>query len=64
MNEETAYSSGSKDMRYISINGQRGVADDNIVNVEIGGVMYMIMAGRAESVTQNDIIKMAESLRK
>ena len=64
MNEETAYSTGGKDMRYISINGQRGVVDDNFVNVEIDGVMYMIMTGMAESVTQNDVIKMAESLRK
>jgi DNA-binding protein len=63
MNEETAYSSGSKDMRYIFINGQKGVVADKNVNVEIGGVMYMIMADMAESVTQDDVIKMAESLR-
>ena len=64
MNEETAFSSGTHNMmRYIFINGQKGVVEDKNVDVEIGGVMYMIMAGRAESVTQNDIIKMAESLR-
>jgi len=63
MNEETAFSSGAYNMRYIFINGQKGVVEDKNADVEINGVMYMIIAGRAESVTQDDVIRMAESLR-
>jgi hypothetical protein len=50
-------------MRYITVNGHKGVVDGNNVHVEIDGVMYMILAGRSEGVTQNDVIKMAETLK-
>jgi hypothetical protein len=64
MNEETGFgASAGPDMRYITVNGHKGVVDGNNVYVEINGVMYMILAGRADGVTQQDVIKMAESLR-
>jgi len=64
MNEETAFiSTASHDMRYVLINGYEGVVDDKDVHVEMDGVMYMILAGRAASVTQDDMIRMAASLR-
>jgi hypothetical protein len=65
MNEETGFTaSGSPDMRYISINGHEGVVAVKSVYVEIDGVMYMILADfTADGVTQQDVIKMAESLR-
>jgi hypothetical protein len=64
MDEETGFvSSGSNDMQYISINGQTGVVDGKNAFLEIDGVMYMIMAGRANDVTQDDVIRMAKSLK-
>jgi hypothetical protein len=64
MDEETAFvSSGSNDMQYISVNGQVGVVDGKNVYLEIGGVMYMIMAGMAYGVTQDDVANMAKSLK-
>jgi hypothetical protein len=64
MDEQSAFvASAGNDMRYISINGHEGVVEGNNVNVEIDGVMYMIMAGRADGVTQNDVIRMAKSLQ-
>jgi hypothetical protein len=64
MNEESGFTaSAGPDMRYITINGNKGVVDGNNVHIEIDGVMYMFLAGRANGVTQNDVIKMAESLR-
>jgi hypothetical protein len=64
MNEESAFiSSGSNDMQFISINGQVGVVDGKNSYVEIDGVMYMIMAGMANEVTQYDVTKMAKSLK-
>jgi hypothetical protein len=65
MNEETGFgASASPDMRYITVNGHKGVVDGNNVYVEINGVMYMILADfTADGVTQNDVIKMAESLK-
>jgi hypothetical protein len=64
MNEETGFTaSGGPDMRYITINGHKGVVAVKSVHVEIDGVMYMILADfSGDSVTQNDVIKMAESL--
>ena len=64
MDKETAFwASGSPDMRYITINGHKGVVAVKSVHVEIDGVMYMIFADKVEGVTQNDVIKMAESLK-
>ena len=55
--------SANSDMRSISINGHEGVVFGNNVIVEIDGIMYFILAGWAESVTQDDVVKMAESLK-
>jgi hypothetical protein len=64
MNEETGFTaSAGPDMRYITINGRKGVVDSNNVHVEIDGVMYMILAGRSNGVTQQDVMKMAQSLK-
>jgi hypothetical protein len=65
MNEESGFTaSGSPDMRYITINGHKGVVAVKSVHVEIDGVMYMILADYSgDGVTQQDVIKMAESLR-
>jgi hypothetical protein len=64
MDEETAFwASGSHDMRYISINGHESVVDGKNVYAEINSIMYMILADRAEGITQDDVIKIAESLR-
>jgi hypothetical protein len=64
MNEQNAFvASAGNDMRHISINGHDGVVESNNVHVEIDGVMYMILAGRAEGVTQDDVIRMAKSLQ-
>ena len=63
MDEETAFeSSGSRKIRRITVNGYEGVAEGNNISVEIDGVMYVIMANRCESVTQEDVIRMVESL--
>ncbi|MDR0315754.1 MAG: DUF4367 domain-containing protein, partial [Treponema sp.] len=64
MNEESGFTaSAGPDMRYITVNGHKGVVDGNNVHVEIDGVMYMILAGRSDGVTQQDVIKMAETLK-
>ena len=64
MDEETGFTaSANSDMRSISINGNEGVVFGNNVIVEIEGVMYLILAGWAESVAQDEVIRMAESLR-
>jgi hypothetical protein len=65
MNEESAFiASSSPDMRYITINGHKGVVAVKSVHVEIDGVMYMILADfTADGVTQQDVIKMAETLK-
>jgi hypothetical protein len=65
MNKESGFTaSGSPDMRYITINGHKGVVAVKSVHVEIDGVMYMILADfTADGVTQQDVIKMAETLR-
>jgi hypothetical protein len=65
MNEESGFTaSGSPDMRYITVNGHKGVVAVKSVYVEIGAVMYMILADYSGvGVTQQDVIKMAESLR-
>jgi hypothetical protein len=64
MNEESGFTaSAGPDMRYITINGHKGVVDGNNVHVEIGSVMYMILAGRVDGITQQDVIKMTESLK-
>jgi hypothetical protein len=65
MNEESGFTaSGSPDMRYITVNGHEGVVAVKSVHVEIDGVMYMIFADfTADSITQQDVIKMMESLR-
>lgn len=64
MNEETAFwASAGRDMRHITVNGHKGVVDGKNVHVEINGVMYMILAGVwADGVTQDDVIRIAESL--
>jgi len=64
MDEETAFesSSSSRELRRITVNGYEGVVDGKSISVEIDGVVYMIQAGRCESVTQEDVIRMAESL--
>jgi hypothetical protein len=65
MNEETGFvASGSPDMRYITLSGHKGVVAVKSVHVEIDGVMYMILADfTADAVTQQDVIRMAESLK-
>ena len=64
MDEETGFeSSASNDIREITINGHKGVIDGKNVDIEINGVMYMIMAGSCNNVTQDAVIKMAESLK-
>lgn len=64
MDDETGYGAdASPEMRAITVNGNPGVIDGKNLDVEIDGVMYMIMANRCESVTQADVIAMAESLK-
>lgn len=64
MDAETGFEAGaSPEMREITINGNPGVLDGKHLDVEIDGVMYMIMANSCESVTQADVIAMAESLK-
>jgi hypothetical protein len=63
MDEETAFGSShnSLEMRSITVNGYEGVVDGKSIHVEIDGIMYMIRAS-GEDVTQEDVIRMAESL--
>ena len=64
MDAESAFiATGSYDMRYISINGHEGVIDGKNVSIEIDGIMYMIMADSAVDLVQDDVIRMASSLR-
>ena len=59
--EATAKSSGFAGNA--GINGHDGIVEGNKgISVEIDGVMYMIQARNCESVTQIDLIRMAESL--
>jgi hypothetical protein len=64
MDEETRFDNAvSPEARKISINGSIGIIDGKMLNVEIDGVMYMISALNCESVSQDDMIAMAESLK-
>ena len=64
MDDETGFEgSASKDIRPITVNGNQGVIDGKNADIEINGVMYMIMAGSCNDVTQDDVLKMAESLK-
>ena len=53
--------SSSRELRRITVNGYEGIVDEKSISVGIDGVMYTIQAGRCESVTQGDVIGMAES---
>jgi len=62
MNEETAYEADIGEVEEIEINGNKGVIGEGNINVEIDGVMYMIMAG-ASGVDNAQLIRMAESIQ-
>lgn len=62
MDEETGFgSSATKDIQKIEINGHEAVIDGNNLDIQIGDVMYMFMAN--ENLSQDELIKIAESLK-
>lgn len=61
MNEKTAYEADG-DVEEIEINGNKGVAGEGTVDVEIGEIMYMFSAGTS-GIDNEQLIKMAESIQ-
>ena len=63
MNEETAYEADIGNVEEIEVNGNKGVIGERTINVEIDGVMYMLMAS-ASGIDNEQLIKMAESIHR
>lgn len=63
MNEETAYEAGIGNVEEIEVNGNKGVIGEGNIDVEIDGVMYMLMAS-ASGIDNEQLIKMAESIHR
>lgn len=62
MNEDTAYEADIGNVKEIEINGNKGIIGEGSIDVEIGGVMYMI-AAHASGIDDEQLIKIAESIK-
>jgi len=61
MNEKTAYEADLGKVEEIKINGNKGVIGEGFIDIEIDGVMYMLMAGNS-GIDNQQLIKMVESI--
>jgi hypothetical protein len=62
MDETSAFDApASKNIEEIKINGNPAVLDGNMLNVQIGDVMYMFSG--SDGVDADELIKIAESLQ-
>ncbi len=62
MKQDTAYEADIGNVKEIEINGNKGIISEGTINVEIGGVMYMI-AAHASGIDNKQLIKIAESIK-